>query len=126
MKKYTSRDLDLDIEPNPVTGDLIVKEDLEAVKQSIKNIILFDLFEKPFRTDIPVAVNQFLFENSDDLVLDFLMNRIVKKIRKFEPRIKNLQVLLAKRDTNELSIDILYDYENKTKQVLNLSLERNR
>lgn len=126
MKKYKFRDLDFDIEPNPVTRDLIVKEDLEAVKQSIKNIILFDLFEKPFRTDVPVAINQFLFENSDDLVLRFLTDRIIRKVKRFETRVTNMQVLVAKRDSNELSIDIVYDYENYTEQVLNLSLERNR
>ena len=125
MKKTTFRDLDLDIEPNPVTGDLIIKEDIEAVKQSIKNIILFDLFEKPFRTDIPVAINQFLFENSDDFNIDYLLERITRKVIKHEPRVKNLSVLLAKKEANELRIDIIYDYENKTKQVLNLSLERN-
>lgn len=126
MKKYTARDIDLDFEPNPITGDIMTKEDLEAIKQAIKTIVLCDLYEKPFRTDVPVAINQFLFENSDDLVIDFLLDRIAKKVATYEPRIFNLKVFLAGKQANEVSINIIYDYQDKTNQVLNLTLERNR
>jgi|688.fasta_scaffold584105_2 hypothetical protein len=126
MAEKLIKDIDFDFEPHPVTGDILTKTDISALNQNLKTIILTDLFEKPFRTDIPVAINQFLFENDNGFVINFLVERIYSKINKFEPRVTNLLVNVSRRDANGMSIDISYTFNNKSNESFTVNIERNR
>lgn len=126
MAEYLIKDIDFDFEPHPVTGDILLKTDMSALNQNLKTIILTDLFEKPFRTDVPVAINQFLFENDDGFIMNYLVDRIYKKINQFEPRATNLFVNLSKKDANGMSIDISYTFNNKSNESFTINIERNR
>lgn len=126
MENYLAKDIDYDFEPHPVTGDILLKTDISAINQNLKTIILTDLYEKPFRTDVPVAITQFLFENDDGSVINFMIERIYKKITQFEPRAKNIFVNVSKKDVNGISIDISYSFNNKSNESFTLNIERNR
>jgi phage baseplate assembly protein W len=126
MANYLIKDIDFDFEAHPVTGDILLKTDMSALNQNLKTIILTDLYEKPFRTDVPVAINQFLFENDDSFVMNYLIERIYKKINQFEPRATNLVVNMSRRDANGMSIDISYTFNNKSNESFTVDIERNR
>ena len=46
------RDLDLDFVPHPVTKDISIKTNDEAVKRSVRNLVLTNAYEKPFHPEI--------------------------------------------------------------------------
>ena len=48
-KKNLYSDLDLFMNPHPVTKDVTTKKDSDAIKRSVKNIILTNKFERPFK-----------------------------------------------------------------------------
>jgi phage baseplate assembly protein W len=126
MAEFTIKDIDFDFEPHPVTGDILLKTDVKALNQNLKTILLTELYEKPFRTDVPVGINQFLFENDDGFVVNYLVERIHKKINQFEPRATNLLVNVGRTEANGFSIDISYTFNNKSNESFTINLERNR
>ena len=42
-------DLDITFERHPVTNDVVLKKDSDAIKRSLKNILLTNDFERPFK-----------------------------------------------------------------------------
>ena len=56
------KDVDLTFAKKP-NNDIFKKEDAAAVKQSVKNIVLTNPGEKPFRPFYGAGLTQFLFEN---------------------------------------------------------------
>ena len=66
------RDIALSFETNTATKDVIVKKDVDAVKQSVKNLILTNHYERPFRPEIGSGVTQLLFEPLDPITAQSL------------------------------------------------------
>ena len=60
-KRYS--DLDLDLTPHPISGDISVKYDIEAVKRSVRNLVFMGIHEKPFHPEIRSEIRKLLFEN---------------------------------------------------------------
>ncbi len=62
------KDFDLSFRKHPVTKKLIIKKNDEAVKQALKNLILTNLFERPFRPLFGSDITKTLFENMDNKI----------------------------------------------------------
>ena len=54
-------DLDLDFTAHPVTKDIVLKKDVEAVKRSVRNLILTNKYDRPFQPNIDGGVTRHLF-----------------------------------------------------------------
>lgn len=80
------KDLDINFTRHPLTGDIGVKTDAAAVKQSIRNLILTNFYERPFRPDIGSNVIRLLFEPVDVLTVADLRQAIYEVIANYEPR----------------------------------------
>jgi phage baseplate assembly protein W len=93
-------DLDLDFMAHPTTGDIVKKKGTEAIKRSLRNLILTNFYDRPFRHSIGSNAQRLLFENANHLTANFLTDSIREVIKKFEPRI----ILLG--------IDTNFDYDN--------------
>ena len=76
MEKFYS-DIDLRFQAHPLTKDLIKLEDGDAVKQSIKNIVLTNKKEKRFDSLFGGNLRNYLFENIDTLYLDTIKEDII-------------------------------------------------
>ena len=83
VKQY--RDLDLffsrksDKDVNKVT-------DIQAVKRSVRNLVLLNSYEKPFHPEIAGDVRGLLFENMTPLTSAVIARKIQDVIENFEPR----------------------------------------
>jgi phage baseplate assembly protein W len=93
-------DLDLDFIAHPTTGDIVKKKGIEAVKRSLRNLILTNFYDRPFRPGIGSNAQRLLFELPNHLTANFLTDSIKEVINKFEPRI----ILLG--------LDVNFDYDN--------------
>ena len=104
------KDISLSFQPHPVTGDLPVLLNENAIKQSVKNIVQTSPGEKFFNSIFGSEVRGQLFELADITVADEIKEQILVSIENFEPRVNNVEVLVAlASDRNEFEVTISYD-----------------
>ena len=106
--KFT--DFDIDFGKNSFTGDLSLKTDRNAIRQSIMNIVLTTPGEKPFDPSFGVGVYDLLFENPDNTELAVLERDIMAAVELREPRATVEQVVFDQDriDSNEITFEIKY------------------
>jgi phage baseplate assembly protein W len=100
-------------EVNPDTGDLYRNINDFSVRESLKNLILTDLGERPFQPSIGGNIYRNLFNLVDEkLVLDMKKN-IEIVIHNHEPRVvlRDLSVV-PDYDHNQVTITIFYSTIN--------------
>ena len=126
MARYS--DLDLDVAKNPLSLDVNVKTDVDAVKRSIKNLIIPGRYERLFQPDLSAGVSGLLFEQLTPGTKNTIETRIRQTIQKNEPRanLRNVQVL-EDFDNNELKVTIDFTVVNISRPVnLEFTLRRLR
>ena len=78
-----SKDIDLNFNINPITGDLNRKKDSEAVKQALRTLLLLGLFEKPFNSDLNVITPKIHHQNAKNIKSDDKLHaKIVANVNK--------------------------------------------
>ena len=83
VKQY--RDLDLFFSRKS-NKDVNKVTDIEAVKRSVRNLVLLNSYEKPFHPEIAGDVRGLLFENMTPLTSAVIARKIQDVIENFEPR----------------------------------------
>jgi phage baseplate assembly protein W len=127
MAKYI--DIDLNFEPHPNTGDVTRLFDVDAIKSSMRNILLTDIGTKPFDRYFGLGLQSILFEDMTPGTMIAIERLIFEKLTEYEPRVvvDSVQLDLSDEDINALSIDIFfYMVGNEEKQQLNFVIERVR
>lgn len=84
---FIYKDLNLFFTPNPVSKDISKVTDVQAIKRSVRNLVLLNPGEKPFHPEIGTGIRGALFENFDPIQLSALRSRIEEVILKYEPRV---------------------------------------
>ena len=82
----TYSDLNLNFTKNPATNDVARLTDIEAVKRSVRNLIMTNQFERPFHPELGSSVRALLFEPITPLNAVLLEDRVREVIINFEPR----------------------------------------
>ena len=121
-------DLDLNFSPHPVTGDLVRKFDDNAIKQSLKNLIMTKNNERPFHSEIGSPIPGLLFEPLTPVTALMVRRSIIDLISNFEPRVELIEVeVIASDDNNSLYVSITFKIVNSERPItLDLALERTR
>ena len=65
------RDLDLFFSKKPVTGDVNILTDIANIKRAVRNLILTNVYEKPFHPEIGCGVREILFELINSFKIGF-------------------------------------------------------
>ena len=91
MARYS--DIDLDFKAHPVSGDIVTLTDMEALKRSVRNLILTKRYDRPFRPELDAGVHQYLFELATPVTAIKIKNKIEETIRRDEPRVELLDVV---------------------------------
>ena len=121
-------DLDLDFFANPSTGDVVKKNGVDAIKRSVRNLILTNYYERPFRSYLGSDVPRYLFDLADPITLVFMKKAIEDVINNFEPRVKLQNVVINNNiDNNGFDVRIEYIILNRELPVtVSYFLERIR
>jgi phage baseplate assembly protein W len=109
----TSSDLDINFDRNPLSGDVALRKDEEAIKRSLRNLVQFRRGEKPFHPEISSGIQDMLFELVTPVTVMELKRRISEMIKRYEPRVLDAIVDVADViDRNELRITIHFTIRN--------------
>ena len=84
QNKITARrwytDIDLNLTPHPSSKDLTLKYDKDAIKRSLRNIMLTNNYERPFRPNFGANLRGLLFELADDVTKFEIRKQITEAI----------------------------------------------
>lgn len=121
-------DLDLGFIAHPVTKQLARKKNREAVRQSVKSLILTDFYERPFKSDIGCGIRRYLFELFTPATKQQMQNSIREVITNHEPRAELIDVLVEDRpDLHAVTVSVaFYIVNDPDPVVLDVILERVR
>jgi len=121
-------DIYKDLTQNPTTGDLALRRDEEAVKESIKNLILTDKGERLMQPLIGGNIRAMLFENLTPAVLKMIEQQIATTIEEYEPRAELIDVEVKSTiDDNKVEATIRFYITNIAQPIqFNVFLERIR
>ena len=125
VKKFSDVDISFTAKPN---GEIYKKVDAAAVKQSVKNIVLTNHYEKPFQPFFGGNVSSMLFEMADGTTTSSLKGKIKESIEVYEPRaqIQDIKVEMQP-DYNSVNVTIIFQVVNSREQVtLSTTLSRLR
>lgn len=122
------KDLDLDFIRNPGNSDIMKLVGPDSIKESIKRLVQYNFYEKPFQPAIGSNVHKLLFENFNNITTNLLKQAIEETIINFEPRVKLLAVIVSPSDDyNTYVIGIKYMIVNRIEpETFTFFLERIR
>ena len=124
----TFTDVDISFLANPASRDIAKKYDEYAIKQSIKNLVLTNHYERPFHPEIGSQVTALLFEPYTPMLESMIQRAIIQTIENFEPRAKLISVdVNMKPDENDVEVTITFRIINTQAPVtIDLTLQRTR
>jgi len=104
------KDISLSFEPHPVTNDLPILKNENAIKRSVRNIVQTIPTEKFFDPLFGSDVYASLFEFVDFGTAATIQSQIEVSLDNFEPRIENVTVSVNPQpDDNTFEVDVVYD-----------------
>lgn len=106
-------DIDLTFNPHPVTKDLMISTGQMAVVKALKNLILTNHYEKPFKPDYGSNIQKLLFELMTPFTAQSIAKEIEYTIKNYERRVTLKTVdVVANYDYNYYEVSIVFYIEN--------------
>lgn len=106
----TFKDLNITFKPHPVTGDLIIKKDDAAIKQSVISLLLTSKGERPFQPNLGSDIRNLLFEPLDTATAGQISRNIRDVLRSYEPRIRILDIeVIANYEQNGFDVELEFE-----------------
>ena len=100
-------DFDLSFLKHPNTKDVTILKDIDAVKQSVKNLVLTAQGERPFQPLLGSNIRSLLFEPVDDFTAFDIKEEVQTTLQNFEPRAKILNIdVVSEPDNNRFRLSI--------------------
>lgn len=120
-------DLDLSLALHPFKKDIMPLKDDRAIKNSLKNLLNTDTFERPFQRNLGGNLRGLLFEPINFLT-ETTMKDIIEAILKKEARVNILKISVKGNEVeNKYDITIKFRIkENNKIQKLDIVLRRLR
>lgn len=102
-------DLNLGFTINPITKDINPVTDIDAVKNSLKNLVLTNFYDRPFQPTLGSGLTRLLFESANVFTIMELKNAIEKVINNHEPRVTDVKIeVVDNSDLNEYRVTVYF------------------
>ena len=120
-------DLDLFFGQNNTTKDVNIVYDIQAVKRSVRNLVLLDAFDKPFHPEISSGIRGTLFELMTPVTAIILSRQVQDVVENFEPRVRLVGVrAFPNLERNEYEVSIEFYVVNAPTELIDLTLPLER
>ena len=104
------KDISLSFEPHPVTKDLQVLKNENAIRRSVRNIVETIPTERFFNSLLGSDVRSSLFEFVDFGTASTIQDQIQVAIENFEERVENLYIEVDPvPDDNTFNVMVIFD-----------------
>ena len=104
------KDISLSFTPHPITKDLPILKNENAIKKSVRNLIQTIPTERFFNSVLGSEVRDSLFEFVDFGTASVIQNQVLITLENFEPRIENVDVEVDPRpDLNDFEVTVFFD-----------------
>ena len=121
VRQYS--DLDLFFGKKSSDSDISKVTDVQAVKRSIRNLVLLNHYEKPFHPEIASGVRDMLFELMTPVTANILARKIEDVIANFEPRARVVSVRTTPDfDNNSYEVSIEFYVVNTPTELVDLTI----
>ena len=123
------KDLDLFFSKKSTSSDISKVSGVQSIKRSVRNLILTNIYEKPFHPEIGSGIRDLLFEPLSPITAFVLSQRVEEVIENFEPRARLVGVrALPDLDRNSYEISIEFYVQNAPTEIIDTTvlLERLR
>lgn len=108
------KDISLSFEPHPVTKDLPILKNENAIKRSVRNLVETIITERFFNSTIGSNVRSTLFEFVDYASASVIQNQIETSLYNYEPRVENVEVdVLPMPDQNSFDVNVIFDIKGQ-------------
>lgn len=112
-KVRTFSDFDITFVKNPINKDVAKKYDDDAIKASIRHILLTLNYEKPFHPEIGSPIYGLLFEPATPITAEIIRTVVANTIENFEPRAKlNAVDVIPNEDANSYTVTVNFSIAN--------------
>lgn len=117
------KDLSFTFSQNPISKDLVILKDENAIKRSLLNLFSFRKGEKFFAADFGSGIPELLFENFDYATAGLMKEEVRRLINSYEPRVNIVDVVVDLDESNyNYEIQINYTIPDTSPQIRNINL----
>jgi len=103
------KDISLAFRKHPVTNDLIILQNEDAIKVSVINLVRTRIGERFYNDLIGTQIEESLFEQQCPELAYTIQSRIENLLENFEPRIRLSEAAVVfPIDSNEMNVSIRY------------------
>ena len=109
----------MNFDVNPITQDVTNLTDVNAVKRSVRNLLLTNHYDRPFHPEIGSNIQALMFENFGPITGNQLTRTIEELIANYEPRARVETVeCYPLPNTNTYDIRIYFYVENLPAELI--------
>jgi|TARA_B100000085_G_scaffold237627_1_gene226738 hypothetical protein len=108
-KPRSFKDVGMNFRVNPNTKDVASVINDNAIKQSIRNLVLTTPGEKPFSPNIGSRISELLFEPLDQFTSDSVKEEVINTIEQYEPRVV-LSTVNVRTDYGKNQLEVFIEY----------------
>ena len=106
----TYKDISLSFDPHPITKDLPIIKNANAIRRSVRNLVQTIPGERFFNPLLGSSVYESLFDLADFGTSSLIESEIITTLENFEPRVENVRVRVDPRyDQNNFDVTIYFD-----------------
>ena len=129
IPKVQFKDFDIDFRANPKTNDILSKSSSESIRQSIRNLMLTNFYERPFRVWLGTNIRGTLFELIGPESEVILKREVLRVIATHERRVADVECKVVYDINSDDGIRIKLQYTEIGLDVttnLEILLQRDR
>lgn len=123
-------DLDMKLTPyfsGDIKGDIIPLTDIDAIKNSIRNLVLSGIYDRPFEPNLGTRLKNLLFENATPLTAVAIKDEILNVIKRYETRVSTVEVdIIDLSDENAYRVTVAFSINNQNPQTVEFIINRLR
>ncbi len=104
------KDISLSFEPHPVTKDLPILKNENAIRRAVRNLVETGKTERFFNPDLGTSIYDSLFDFVDVATASTIQFEIESTLLKYEERVENLRIFVVpKPNSNEFNVSVSFD-----------------
>lgn len=113
-RNFLYSDIDPSFTIHPIYNDILPIVDLDAIRSSIRNLVLTNNHERPFQPQLGSGLRALLFENATPFTAFALKDSIENLITQYETRVSQVSVQVidnSERHAYQINVSFLASYD---------------